>query len=57
MVDLYENRLKHVKIQNGRFTRTIGLLKHRYSYETTISKAFIEHCHDYFRQKTAQKED
>ena len=56
-VDLYENRLKHVKIQNGRFTRTIGLLKHRYSYETTISKAFIEHCHEYFRQKNAQKED
>lgn len=47
-VDLYEDRLKHLRIENGKFTRTIGLLKHKYRYETKISKAFIAHCYNYF---------
>lgn len=46
--NLYEDKIKHLKIINGKFTRTIGLLKHRYMYPTKISQAFIEHCYDYF---------
>lgn len=49
-VNLYEDKIKHIKIINGQFTRTIGLLKHRYFYPTQISKAFIEHCHNYFEK-------
>lgn len=48
-VNLYEDKIKHIKIQNGKFTRTIGLLKHRYMYPTKISQAFIEHCYEYFK--------
>lgn len=47
-VNMYDNRIKHFKIENGKFTRTIGLLKHRYMYPTKISQAFVEHCHAYF---------
>lgn len=48
-VNLYEDKIKHLKINNGRFTRTIGLLKHRYLYPTKISEAFVAHCHRYFQ--------
>lgn len=48
-VNLYEDKIKHLKIQNGKFTRTIGLLKHRYMYPTKISQAFINHCFAYFK--------
>ena len=48
-VNLYEDKIKHLKIENGKFTRTIGLLKHRYSYPTKISEAFVSHCHRYFQ--------
>ncbi|MFD2701905.1 LysR family transcriptional regulator [Paenibacillus shunpengii] len=47
-VDLYENKLKHLTIMNRKFTRTIGLLRHRYSYPTKTSTAFVAHCHRYF---------
>ena len=47
-MNLYEDKIKHLKIENGKFTRTIGLLKHKYTYATAISKAFIQHCYDYF---------
>ncbi|AOV07475.1 LysR family transcriptional regulator [Sporosarcina ureilytica] len=43
------NKIKHLKIIDGKFTRTIGLLRHRYSYPTKISKAFVKHCHRYFQ--------
>ena len=48
-VNLYEDKIKHLKIENGKFTRTIGLLKHRYLYPTKISEAFVSHCHRYFQ--------
>ncbi|MEI4771923.1 LysR family transcriptional regulator [Psychrobacillus sp. FJAT-51614] len=48
-VNLYEDKIKHLKIENGKFTRTIGLLKHRYTYPTKISEAFVSHCHSYFQ--------
>ncbi|MFJ8063705.1 LysR family transcriptional regulator [Psychrobacillus sp. NPDC096426] len=48
-VNLYEDKIKHLKIKNGKFTRTIGLLKHRYTYPTKISEAFVSHCHSYFQ--------
>lgn len=48
-VNLYEDKIKHLKIENGKFTRTIGLLKHRYTYPTKISEAFVSHCHRYFQ--------
>lgn len=44
----FDKQLKHLKILNAPFNRTIGLLKHRVLYPTTISKAFIEHCHTFF---------
>lgn len=49
-VHLYEDKIKHLKIENGNFTRTIGLLKHKYLYPTKISQAFIEHCINYFQE-------
>ncbi|MDN7246111.1 LysR family transcriptional regulator substrate-binding protein [Planococcus shenhongbingii] len=52
-VNLYEDKIKHLKIKNGQFTRTIGLLKHKYSYPTKISQAFVNHAHAYFQQMTA----
>ena len=48
-VNLYEDKIKHLKIENGKFTRTIGLLKHRYTYPTKMSEAFISHCYHYFQ--------
>lgn len=48
-VNLYDDKIKHLKIKNGKFTRTIGLLKHRYLYPTKISEAFVTHCHRYFQ--------
>jgi LysR family transcriptional regulator, transcription activator of glutamate synthase operon len=48
-VNLYEDQIKHLKIKNGKFTRTIGLLKHKYLYPTKTSKAFITHCNNYFQ--------
>ena len=47
-VSLYDNNIKHLRITNGKFTRTIGLLKYRYMYPTAILQAFIEHCYRYF---------
>lgn len=47
-VNYYDNKIKHIRIEDGQFTRTIGLLKHKYTYQTAISKAFIQHCYDYF---------
>jgi LysR family transcriptional regulator, transcription activator of glutamate synthase operon len=47
-VNLYDNNIKHLRIANGKFSRTIGLLKHRYSYPTAISQAFIKHCYQFF---------
>ncbi len=49
-MNLYEDKLKHLKIENGQFTRTIGLLRHRYTYPSKITEAFIEHCHRYFQE-------
>ncbi|MBV7504798.1 LysR family transcriptional regulator [Bacillus sp. sid0103] len=49
-VNLYEDKIKHLKIENGNFKRTIGLLKHKYLYPTKISQAFIEHCINYFQE-------
>ena len=54
-VNLYEDKIKHLKIENGKFTRTIGLLKHRYTYPTKISEAFVSHCHRYFQGITKDK--
>ena len=48
--------VKHLKIVDGKFTRTIGLLKHRLSYPTKISLAFIEHCIKYFEDYRQQKD-
>ncbi|WP_184527238.1 LysR family transcriptional regulator [Bacillus benzoevorans] len=48
-VNLYEDKIRHLKIENKKFTRTIGLLKHRYLYPTKISEAFVAHCHRYFK--------
>lgn len=47
-MNMYDDKIKHIRIENGEFTRTIGLLKHKYTYTTAISKAFIQHCYDYF---------
>lgn len=47
-VNLFEDKIKHLKIENKKFTRTIGLLKHRYLYPTKMSEAFVAHCHRYF---------
>lgn len=47
-MNMYDDKIKHIRIENGKFTRTIGLLKHKYTYTTAISKAFIQHCYDYF---------
>lgn len=44
----YDGQVKHLKIENEGFTRTIGLLKHKYMYPTKISQAFIEHSRSYF---------
>ena len=49
-VNYYDGNIKHIRITNGKFTRVIGLLKHRYSYPTKISVSFVEHCHEYFNQ-------
>lgn len=48
-VNLYDDNIKHLKIENGKFTRTIGLLKHTDLYPTKISQAFIAHCRAYFQ--------
>ncbi len=48
-INLNEDKIKHLKIENGKFRRTIGLLRHRYSYTTKISDAFVAHCHHYFQ--------
>lgn len=48
-VNLYDDKIKHLKIENEKFTRTIGLLKHRYLYPSKISEAFVAHCHSYFQ--------
>lgn len=47
-IHLYEDKIKHLSIKNGKFTRTIGLLKHKYLYPTKTTQAFIAHCHHYF---------
>ncbi|MCM3568073.1 LysR family transcriptional regulator [Neobacillus mesonae] len=47
-VNLYEDNIKHLKIRNKKFSRTIGLLKHRYLYPTKISESFVAHCHRFF---------
>lgn len=49
-MNLYENKLKHLRIENGEFKRTIGLLRHRYTYPSKITEAFIAHCHRYFEE-------
>ena len=54
-VNLYESKLKHLKIENEKFTRTIGLLKHRYLFPTKISEAFVAHCHRYFQEYKKNK--
>ncbi|WP_099363487.1 LysR family transcriptional regulator [Fredinandcohnia onubensis] len=48
-VNIYDDKIKHLKIRNKKFQRTIGLLKHRYLYPTKISEAFVAHCHRYFK--------
>lgn len=50
-LDMYDNKIKHLKIENGHFTRTIGLLKHNNMYETKITKDFIRHCQNYFNKR------
>lgn len=47
-MSMYDDKIRHIRIENGEFTRTIGLLKHKYTYTTAISKAFIQHCYNYF---------
>lgn len=47
-MSMYDDKIRHIRIENGEFTRTIGLLKHKYTYTTAISKAFMQHCYDYF---------
>ena len=54
-VDQSETQVKHLKIKDGKFTRTIGLLKHRQMYPTKLSTAFMEHCYQYFEDYRAQK--
>ena len=49
-MNLYENKIKHLRIENGKFRRTIGLLRHRYTYPSKITEAFIAHCHHYFQE-------
>ena len=48
-VNIYDDKIKHLKIRNKKFHRTIVLLKHRYVYPTKISEAFVAHCHRYFQ--------
>lgn len=48
--DLYENKIKHLKIVNGDFKRTIGLLQHVNMYQTKVVEDFIEHCKQYFNK-------
>ena len=55
-VDKNQTEVKHLKIEDGKFTRTIGLLKHRQTYPTKISTAFIEHCYQYFEEYRSRKE-
>lgn len=50
-VNLLEHNIKHIRVENGAFTRTIGLLKHKNIYPTQISQAFIDHCYRYFEEK------
>lgn len=47
-LDMYENKIKHLKIENGNFKRTIGLLQHLNMYQTKIAEDFTQHCKDYF---------
>ena len=47
-VNIEDKHVKHLKIVDGNFTRTIGLLKHNFSYPTKISLDFIDHCVKYF---------
>lgn len=49
-VNRSEDKIKHLIIENGRFTRTIGILKHRQLYPSQITGAFIAHCHRYFQE-------
>ena len=44
----YDNHVKHLKIENNNFNRTIGLLKHKYMYPTKISQEFIKKSQIYF---------
>ncbi|KGR90148.1 transcriptional regulator [Ureibacillus massiliensis 4400831 = CIP 108448 = CCUG 49529] len=48
-IDLSEEKLKHLRIKNGPFTRKIGLLQHNNTYQAKIINKFIEHCHAYFK--------
>ena len=54
-VNIEDSKVKHLTISDGKFTRTIGLLKHRQSYPTKISLAFIEHCYLYFEKHREKK--
>lgn len=54
-VNIEDDKVKHLKIVDGKFTRTIGLLKHVQSYPTKISLAFIEHCYLYFKEYREKK--
>lgn len=47
-MNIYDDKVKHLKIENKDFTRTIGLLKHKYMYPTKISQAFIKKSQAYF---------
>lgn len=47
-MNIYDDQVQHLKIENKDFTRTIGLLKHKYMYPTKISQAFIKKSQSYF---------
>lgn len=47
-MNIYDHQVKHLKIENKDFTRTIGFLKHKYMYPTKISQVFIKKSQAYF---------
>lgn len=47
-INLYPNQIKHLRIENSPFQRTIGLAIHRYQYRSNLTNEFINHCKEYY---------
>lgn len=49
-IHLYKDEVKHIQILDAQFKRTIGILKHKYYYQTHRAQAFLSLALQFFEE-------